>query len=348
MSARDVGHPKTMMFIGIAVSVICLVIFASQIDLSLTRAMYQNIDPTWLLFGLAALAMGYLLKVFRWRYLLSICGARVGARRCIAPFMGSIALNNLLPLRSGDLTRMFIFPTAIGVSRTMGSATLIVERVVDLWVVLILMIVGLLTLPSESVLPPFLQDPYARATIIALAIIGPAVIIMSSGLVAKVLENRINQSDSDPDGNAINRLLVTGVRTFVGLTKMIAISGTPSRMLLILGLSLICWGLEAGFYLAIAQSMGLGLSWEAGLVLMGASTLATLVPAAPGYFGSFHLAQLATFTMLGVSSDVAGAATVFTHLMLWGSTSVWGLFHLLSNPSLFQFRSTVKSPIEDA
>ena len=41
MSARDVGHPKTIMFIGIAVSVICLMIFASQID-SFMRAMPGN------------------------------------------------------------------------------------------------------------------------------------------------------------------------------------------------------------------------------------------------------------------------------------------------------------------
>ena len=311
MSARDVGHPKTIMFIGIAVSVICLMIFASQIDFSFTRAMLWETDPAWLVFGLATLVMGNLLKVFRWWYLLSICGARVGVRQCIAPFMGSIALNNLLPLRSGDLTRMFIFPAAIGVSRTVGSATLIVERVVDLWAVLILTIIGLLTLPSVSAMSLLLQDPFTRATIIALAIIGPAVIIMSSSLVAKVLENRIDQSDSNPDGKGLNRLLVIGVRTIVGLSKMIAISGTPHHFLLILFLNLICWGLEAGFYLAIAQSIGIGLSWEAGLVLMGASTLATLVPAAPGYFGSFHLAQLATFTMLGVSPDVAGAATVY-------------------------------------
>ena len=150
--------------------------------------------------------------------------------------------------------------------------------------------------------------PVYPATIIALAIIGPAVIIMSSSLLQKCLKiGSINQIPTQMERS--NRRcyrrqndcwFIEDDRNLGNATPFLANLVSKSDLL----------GLEPGFILR-AQSIGIGLSWEAGLVLMGASTLATLVPAAPGYFGSFHLAQLATFTMLGVSPDVASAATVY-------------------------------------
>lgn len=323
--------------IGILITVICLTIFLTQIDFAATYDAFTGVEPRWLLIALSVLAADYILKIFRWRYLLEICDARVSFWRCMPPFMGAIALNNLLPMRSGDVSRVFIFPAAIGVSRSMGAASLYVERAMDLWSVLILLIMGVLFFPVFSGLPAFLQDPMVKALVVAFALIAPATPIVAAATIARHLERWWKDPNSGPKVHGAQKIVVMTLAGLVKVLGMISLAASPARLLAILIVSVGCWMLEAGFYMAVAKSVGINLSWGSGLILMGASTLTTLIPAAPGYFGSFHLAQLATFGAIGVSSDIAGAATVLIHLLLWGSTTIWGLAHILASPSLFKF-----------
>ena len=65
-------------------------------------------------------------------------------------FLASIALNNVLPLRAGDMARSFAFRDQLQVAPSQIAATLLLERLLDLMSLLTLFIVGLMLLPVEN------------------------------------------------------------------------------------------------------------------------------------------------------------------------------------------------------
>ena len=95
--------------LGVFISVICLSLIVRKVDLhSLALALSQFQWP-YLINGLILLSLGYCFRIIRWTLMLQAAGSKVKIRTCAAPFLGSIALNNILPLRIGDLVRAFIF-----------------------------------------------------------------------------------------------------------------------------------------------------------------------------------------------------------------------------------------------
>jgi uncharacterized membrane protein YbhN (UPF0104 family) len=64
------------------------------------------------------------------------------------------------------------------------------------------------------------------------------------------------------------------------------------RGLALLALSLVVWSLEALVYAAVGAAVGVHLGLTGGLYVMALTNLSALVPAAPGYVGTFDAAVL--------------------------------------------------------
>src|SRR3569623_1048426 len=85
------------------------VVIARQINPDEVLRARKEFKWPYLAFGIASLSVGYALRIFRWSILLQASGAVTQWRSCSAPFLGSIALNNVLPLRIGDVVRALVF-----------------------------------------------------------------------------------------------------------------------------------------------------------------------------------------------------------------------------------------------
>src|SRR3569623_1824528 len=118
--------------IGAAVTLLCLVMLARQINPDEVLRALKEFKWPYLAFGIASLSIGYALRICRWSILLQASGAATQWRSCSAPFLGSIALNNVLPLRIGDVVRALVFPAALGIRRTTAPSSEIKERKNDL------------------------------------------------------------------------------------------------------------------------------------------------------------------------------------------------------------------------
>jgi hypothetical protein len=57
-------------------------------------------------------------------------------------------------------------------------------------------------------------------------------------------------------------------------------------------LSLVVWTLEALVYQTVGSAVGIGLGFTGALYVMALTNLSALVPAAPGYIGTFDAAVL--------------------------------------------------------
>jgi glycosyltransferase 2 family protein len=313
--------------LGVAISVVCLAFIAWRIDLHEVRDAIAHFDWIYLSIGLLSLTAGYTARVIRWWALLRAGGSQISAKACVAPFLGSIALNNVLPMRLGDVVRALVFPAAIGVGKVMATGSLVMERLVDLMTLLACLAIGLAASPSVQ-LPDWLAT-----TAIGLAI-GGGVMLALVFLCSRALAHCCERFMALP----ANGVRADRNRLFEALRDLLnsfdAMSRIPVLMALFV-LSILVWAGETGLFWALLVGFGLDAQLDMAVVVMAIATLATLVPSSPGYVGPFHLAAYTAVAMLGGTDTQAASFAVISHLGVWLPTTLAGALAILLNPQLF-------------
>ena len=280
--------------------------------------------------AVASLAVGYLLRVERWAVLLRGGGASVVARDCRAAFLASIALNNLLPFRAGDVVRAVIFPSSMGVERVTSTASLLLERLIDLLTLLALLALSYLMV-DVAALPDWIKR---TAIILSLASIAMLVTIVFFGAPLGEWLTRVQARYAPSD----RRLISTTLSLVARLLRDVFTMSRPSVLLRVVGLSVLLWCAEAALFYFVLHGCSLNVSMPAAVLAMALSTLATLVPSSPGYVGPFHLAAFAAAELLGATASEAAVFAVISHLALWLPTTLAGVAALVGNPQLFTRR----------
>lgn len=312
--------------IGWIISIACIAVIAYNVDFDGVLAALGSFDWPYLLIAVASLAAGYTMRITRWAVMLRATGTPVTVRKCAAPFLGSIALNNVLPLRAGDIVRATIFPGAIGVPRTAAIGSIVMERLVDLLTLLLCLAIGAAWLGAER-LPDWLAN---GAILLAVCGIGVmfAILLFSSTLAhlfARIAATR-------PPAALATRILAALAQLLIGFRQM-----SGARVLaLVFGLSMLAWLGEAGVYWSLMVGFGLEAPLLAALMVMAFVTLSTLVPSSPGYVGPFHLAAFAAITLLGGTDEIATSYAVLAHLMVWVPTTLAGGIAMLLSPEIFR------------
>lgn len=322
------GHRRLRIAVGLAVTVGCLAWIFARVDPHATWNAVATARPWPLVGGICALAVGYALRIARWTLLLRASSARVSFVQCAAPFLAAIGLNNLLPLRAGDIVRSFVFPSAMGVERSTAVASLFVERLWDLSVLLALVGVGVALTPELGV-PPGLGW-----TAVAAVFLGA----LTTAAIARVVAHRAKHAPptSPAEDSGAGRLRMFIVRACVDVESMSRASVLAKAAMLSCALWIAEAGVFAGVLLALDMPFTLGTAW----IIAGVTTLATLVPSSPGYVGPFHLVAFWAASRLGQGEATAAAYALLAHLCLWLPTTLAGVAALGFNPRLMTSRRT--------
>ena len=319
--------------LGLAIGVACLWVVFRQVDTVALAISMQRLDLRFLALGIALLAAGYAARIFRWTLMLRADGARVGVRACVAPFLGAFALNNVLPFRAGDFVRALVFPAAIGVRRTTAVGTLLLERCLDIVVLVAALGAGVAASSHAG-------DLDFRPGRVAAAALGLAVMLVAFIAFTPWILPRLEAARST--------LQRRGSRRLAGLLGVVVEIGAGMRCMvaaktlgILLAVSIAAWCFEAGLFWALLLGIGLDGGFAAGVAIMALATLATMVPSTPGHFGPFHLAAFSMLTLLDASPADAAAFAVLVHLSLWASTTVAGAIAIWLNPQLFDSKPAV-------
>jgi len=315
--------------LGFAISAGCLWAIAGRIHLDEVEHVLAGLHWRYLIFGVVSLVFGYCMRILRWSILLRASGARVATIACAAPFLVSIMLNNILPLRAGDIVRAFVFPAAINVRRTTATASLVLERLIDLLSLLLCLGIGLVLSPKSD-LPVWVKNTASSLSIVSGMAI--AVIVLFNRPIIRLLAGLARHAR-----RALHGRIAAALELILELFSSLGTMSRPS-LLPILGLcSLFVWLGEAGLFLALLAGFHLNATIPAALIAVAMTTLSTLVPSAPGYVGTFHMAAFAAATFLGASPAQATSFAVMTHLTVWVSTTAAGAIAAVTTPRLFSW-----------
>jgi len=287
------------MWIQVVVSVVALagvVWWASKQSLPELPSAREAAWP--LVAALALYTLATLMRGERWLGILTSGGVDSGRADAYALTTVGYMGNNALPARAGDLMKAVISANRAGAPRRDAFGALVAERLLD--VLALALIFAVLVLAGG--LPLGLSPALLAAIGAGLAIAGVAVVALTPrlrGLLAALL--------------------------------------APSRAMLsakgaaLLVLSLALWVAEGAVYAILGHVSGLSLSLADGLYVMALANIAAMVPAAPGYVGTYDAAVLLAVRLVGGGAKtVALPYVVLVRFVLFVPIAVVGLVFLVA------------------
>jgi hypothetical protein len=314
-------------WLGVAISLVFLWLALHNLRLADVWSAMRAANYGWLLPGIAVYFVGVWARAWRWHYLLRPLKS-IPTRRMFPVVAIGYMGNNVYPARAGEVLRAYLLRRKEGVPVSASLATIVVERIFDGVVMLMFVFVnlrGLARLTHASGFAGSIQSAalagtaafFAALVVFLLAAMFPH---QSLGLYHRfavpLLPRRF-------------RAKITGmvISFWTGLESL----RSPRNIFMVFVTSIVIWLLETGKYWFVMHAFDFTgyTGGFFGLMLMnGIVNLATTLPAAPGYVGTFDTPGIAVLAAYGLAPGIAAAYTLVLHAALWFPITALGAYYM--------------------
>ena len=314
--------------------VLILLLTLGLLAFSLRNANLQGVwaetrraDAVPLVLALVATLATYALRALRWQYLL----APLGKTRFSSAFRATVigfAASFLLPARAGEVIRPYVLARRERLSAPAAFATIILERLLDLLIVLLLFALFVLTVGPGVVA----GDPSELArvklggiTAVVAALAGVTFFFVMAGHPERLGRLALRLEAVLPA--RLSHAVAGFVQTF---TQGLAVMRQPRRLFVSLVLSFPLWlSIAAGIWLT-SRAFHITFPFEASFLVMAVLVVGVAVPT-PGAIGGFHAAyEFAVGTFFAAPPDRAVGAAFVLHAISFVPVTILGVLFMVS------------------
>ncbi len=319
-------------WIGIAISVIFLYFSLRGLALAEFWQSLQDANYWWLIPGVAVYFVGVWVRAWRWHYMLRPL-KKISTRSMFPIVAIGYMGNNIYPARAGEVLRAAMLKQREGVPISASLATVVVERIFDGVVMLAFVFLNLpelarLTGISLKILSLEISIPQL-AVIGTMIFVGALVVFMAAAMFPHITEKIVDQ--------VVLRIVPQRFKTQTRDITMRFLSGleslrSPFEALMILFTTVIIWLLETGKYWFVMHAFQFQVSFFTLMLMNGIVNLATTIPSAPGYVGTFDAPGIAVLVAYGIQKATAASYTLVLHVALWFPITALGAYYYWRQP----------------
>ena len=317
---------RWQLWLGFAISVFFLWLVLRDLNFAAFWAQVRTANYWWLLPGVAVYMLAVWVRAWRWHYLLRPLKAIPTASMFPIVAIGYMG-NNIYPARAGEVLRAYVLKKKEGVAISASLATIIVERIFDGVVMLAFIFVNL----GELARLTKTDTVNASISIQLIAFWGSVVffgallVFLLAAMFPAVSERILNWVASHlAPARFRSQLLEVGSRFLGGLEAL----RSPLEILMVFLTSVVIWLLETGKYWFVMHAFNFEVSFFALMLMNGVVNLATTIPSAPGYVGTFDAPGIAVLEAYGISHALASGYTFVLHFALWLPITALGAYYL--------------------
>ena len=252
-----------------------------------------------LLYGIA-----FIFRSIRWRFLLEPLG-KISLTRLFFALMFGFFINEILPLRIGEVARAMLVAKWLTIPVSASLGTIVAERVGDIMILFVVCFLVSLSLPHAK-LP---TKPLALTLLIA-------------ALVSSLLVRQAGKLSESQSGN---RWLQKSSRTLGRFLQGLRQIGDPRNASTLFTSSAAVWVFDLLAMNALARAYGLSLSATGTGALIIGIAMGVMLPAAPGYIGTYEYFGQRTLRLVGVPPQIALTFVVALHFLQMIMIALFGL-----------------------
>jgi uncharacterized protein (TIRG00374 family) len=305
------------LLIGLLISAFFIYLALPGLHLAEVMTALRQANFWWILPGVAIYFVGLWARSWRWHYTLRhlkvIPLQRLFPLICIGYFG-----NNVYPFRAGEVIRSYVLKQQEEVPISSSLATVLIERVFD---GLVMLLFVFLALPFTPALPSGYRNLVIGLTVLLLG----ATIVFVWMATQPTFMARVY-------GWLSAHLLPTLIRPKVDAFYerfMAGLQSLSSRydVLMIFGTSVVIWLMETVKYWFVMHAFPFQVNFLVLMLMNGLVNLATTLPSAPGYIGTFDTPGIETLAAFGVERNLAASYTFTLHAALWLPVTAVGAFY---------------------
>ncbi len=318
-------------WLGIIISAVFLYLALRGLRLRDVWAEVQGANYFWLIPGVAVYFMGVGVRAWRWQYLLSPV-KRIPFRQSFEIVTIGYMGNNIFPARLGEVLRAVVLKRREDVPVSASLATIVVERVFDGVVMLSFVFLNLGALAKIEGSSGFVGSIQSLAVWGSVLFLGVLVVFLLAAMFPEKSKGVLTYFGE--------RLIPQKFRTqtlgiaFEFLDGLEALR-SPREAVMIFITSFIIWLFETGKYWFVMHAFSFEVSFFALMLMNGIVNLATTIPSAPGYVGTFDAPGIAVLEAFGVEKAVAAGYTLVLHVALWLPVTALGFYYFIPDLRFF-------------
>ncbi|MHB9156139.1 MAG: lysylphosphatidylglycerol synthase transmembrane domain-containing protein, partial [Endomicrobiales bacterium] len=257
----------------------------------------------------------FALRAVRWKYLLAPLKVFPAVRLFSYLILGFF-MNNVLPLRLGEIIRAHITGQKVGIPRTSALATIVVERLFDglSYICLFLVTVLFMEFPGST------KKAFLSASVLFLAGMVFLFFLVRHKQPAIRLFNKL------PLPRKFQERIQSMFANFLG---GLGIFGHGLGLVRILILSLTVWTIEGTVFLIMGQAFHMDLSLFQCFFVMIIIGTGAILPTAPGYVGTVEFLGVTALSFMGINKNQAFGYIITLHLLQLTTIAFWGIRSLV-------------------
>lgn len=298
--------------VSMAISGLFLYLAFRKSDWGAIGSIFTSLNYSWYIVSLTALVLHLYLKSLRWQFILSsLKPITIGS--AFANITIGLLANNLLPMRAGELVRLYSMAKTGKMSQSAIFSMLIVERIFDGYCLVLFLAIGFFS-SRVSFAPSF--DSLIRKACLAAFVIYSAVLMALIGIKRHSLPLFRRFQKNKNDHRIINflheklGLFVEGLKILKGLRSIIIVSGLS----LLIWLSFVA---STYFTMFMFKDHGKPMSHIVGIsgniALQGIVSIGTMIPSSPGFFGTYEWFSKSFLISYGINEPAIDSFVIFSH-----------------------------------
>ncbi len=311
-------------WIGVVISAGFLYLALRGLRIGEMWQVIRSANYWWLIPGIAVYFLAVWARTWRWHYLLRPL-KRVPLRRLFPMVAIGYMGNNIYPARAGEVLRAYMLRRKEAIPFTASFATIVVERVFDGVVMLLFVFVNLPELARLTSGSGFLGSIQQLALVGTAAFLGVLILF----LLAAMFPRRTMTAAGWMIAHLVPRAWRPRVEPIAArFLEGLASLRSPRDALMVFLTSLVLWLLETGKYWLVMHAFPFEVSFFALMLMNGIVNLATTIPSAPGYVGTFDAPGIALLEAYSVPQALAAGYTLVLHAALWLPITLLGAWYM--------------------
>ena len=311
------------LWVGIAISAFFLFLLFRKIDFDKLMAAFRQLDYRYIPPALVLTFVSYFLRAVRWKFLLMPIKNTRLANLFSSTLIGYMA-NNLLPARLGEFVRAYSLGKKEGIGTSAVFASLVLDRLCDGFTVLLVLLITFFTihLPAgmERIQGGLVTGGYVTFALYLAVLAFLTLLKRRTEWTVRLVSRIIN-----PVSARFSEQMASLMRSFI---SGIRVPGKLSQQAAILVSSLLIWASAIWPVDLVLRSFGVTLPIQASMFIMVFLVFAVMVPASPGYVGTYHFACVTALSAFNIGPEQALSIALVIHGLSFFPVIAAGLYFL--------------------